>query len=142
MIKYRLICNNCENSFDSWFASSKEFDKLKKLKHINCHYCDSLKVEKSLMTPSVINSKNKKALNFNNKKYFKIKNKIKEYQKFIKDNFEYVGGNFAYEARIIHYNKNKKSKKIYGHATKEEVKELKEEGIETETIPWLKENDN
>jgi len=142
MIKYRLICNNCENSFDSWFASSKEFDKLKKLKHINCHYCDSLKVEKSLMTPSVINSKNKKALNFNNKKYFKIKNKIKEYQKFIKDNFEYVGGNFAYEARIIHYNKNKKSKKIYGYATKEEVKELKEEGIETETIPWLKENDN
>ena len=44
--------------------------------------------------------------NFNNKndkknliKYQKIKKTIKEYQKFIKNNFDYVGENFAYEAR-------------------------------------------
>ena len=142
MIKYKLICKNCDNSFDSWFASSKEFDKLKISKLINCYHCGSLKVEKTLMAPSVVNSKSQKSSNSNKKKYLKVKNKIKEYQKFIKENFEYVGDNFAYEARSIHYNANKKSKNIYGNATKEEVAELKEEGIETETIPWINEKDN
>ena len=39
MIKYNLLCKNCDMSYDSWFASSKEFDKLKKKKLINCHGC-------------------------------------------------------------------------------------------------------
>ena len=52
MIKYKLICKDCDNAFDSWFSSSKEYEKLKKLKHVNCDNCNSLKVEKTLMTPS------------------------------------------------------------------------------------------
>ena len=60
MIKYKLTCNNCENNFDSWFASSKEYEKLKKLKHLSCHYCNSIKVEKTLMSPNILNSKDKK----------------------------------------------------------------------------------
>jgi len=142
MIKYKLVCKNCKFFFDSWFASSQEYEKLKKLKHINCLKCNSLKVEKTLMSPSVLNSKKKENLFYKNEKYKKIKNKIKEYQKFIKKNFEYVGENFVYEARSIHYDNKKKSKGIYGNATTEEVKDLKEEGIETEVIPWIKENDN
>ena len=78
----------------------------------------------------------------NQKKIIKFKNKIREYQKFIKKNFEYVGENFAYEARSIHYNAKKKSKGIYGKATNDEVKSLNEEGIETQTIPWIKDKDN
>ena len=54
MIKYKLSCKKCKKSFDSWFATSKEYEKLKKLKHINCLYCNSLKVEKSLMAPNVV----------------------------------------------------------------------------------------
>ena len=57
MIKYNLLCKKCELSFDSWFASSKEYDKLKKKKLINCHSCGSQKVEKNLMAPKLI-SKN------------------------------------------------------------------------------------
>ena len=53
-----------------------------------------------------------------------------------------MGENFAYEARSIHYENKKKSKGIYGSATKEELKDLKEEGIETEIIPWVKDNNN
>ena len=142
MIKYKLACKNCGNFFDSWFASSKEYEKLKKLKHINCDNCNSLKVEKTLMTPSILNSKKEKPVIYKNKKYTKIKNTIKEYQKFIKNNFEYVGEDFAYKARSIHYNNKKKSKGIYGNATVKEVKELKEEGIDTEVIPWVNQNDN
>ena len=143
MIKYRLLCNSCSNNIDSWIANSKEYEKLKKLKHINCNNCYSLKVEKTLMTPSVLNSKKEKSKITKNEKYAEVKNKLKEYQKFIKNNFEYVGKNFAYEARSIHYNnKKRKIKGIYGNATTEEVKELKEEGINTEIVPWVNEKDN
>tara|TARA_B100000965_G_scaffold403910_1_gene433273 strand:+ start:708 stop:1136 length:429 start_codon:yes stop_codon:yes gene_type:complete len=142
MIKYKLTCNDCDTSFDSWFASSSEYEKLKKMKHINCHECGSLKVEKSLMSPNVLNTKKKVSEIEKNKKYIKVRNKIKEYQKFIKNNFDYVGKNFAYEARSIHYDDIKKTKGIYGNATAEEVRELKEEGIETEIIPWVNDNEN
>ena len=142
MIKYRLICKDCGTSFDSWFSSSKEYEKVKKLKHLNCHNCNSFKVEKTLMSPSVLNSKDKIVTISKNKKFSKIKSKIKEYQKFIKKNFNYVGDNFAYEARSIHYNKDKKSQGIYGNASSEEISDLRDEGIETEVIPWFKDNEN
>ena len=142
MIKYKLTCKKCDNSFDSWFPSSKEYEKLKNLKHINCPNCNSLKIEKSLMSPNVLNSKKEKSEIVRNEKYVQVKNKIKEYQKFIKNNLEYVGENFAYEARSIHYNNKKNSKGIYGKATIDEVKELDEEGIKSEIIPWVNEKDN
>ena len=142
MIKYNLTCKKCNNLFDSWFPSSKEYEKLKSLKHINCPNCNSLTIEKSLMSPNVLNSKKEKSEIVRNEKYVQVKNKIKEYQKFIKNNFKYVGENFAYEARSIHYNKKKKSKGIYGNATIDEVKELDEEGIKTEIVPWVNEKDN
>ena len=142
MIKYNLVCKKCELTFDSWFASSKEYEKLKKKKLINCHDCGSLNVEKNLMAPKLISK------NFNHKnekrdliKYQKIRKRINEYQKFIKNNFDYVGKNFSYEARSIHYNNKKKNKGIYGTASKQDLKELKEEGIDTQMIPWI-ENEN
>ena len=87
--------------------------------------------------------------NFNHKheekdliKYQKIKKKINEYQKFIKNNFDYVGENFAYEARSIHYNNKKKHKGIYGTASKKDLKELKEEGIDAQMVPWFDNKNN
>ena len=143
MIKYKLTCKDCDLKFDSWFSSSKEFDKLKKINLINCTRCNSLKVKKTPMSPMVLNSSIRKVdEDLNQKKIRKFKNKIRKYQKFIKNNFEYVGENFAYEARSIHYNTKKKSKGIYGKATNDELKNLNEEGIETQTIPWIKDKDN
>ena len=142
MIKYNLFCKSCKKSFDSWFASSKEYEKLKKLKHINCYNCNSLDIDKNLMSPSILNKKDNKYEKIKNKKFTEIKNTIKEYQKFIKNNFKYVGDNFAYEARSIHYNEKKKKKGIYGTASKQDLKELKEEGIETQMIPWIEDKDN
>ena len=143
MIKYKLICKDCKNIFDSWFASSAEFEKLKKLKYIDCHICNSLNIEKSLMTPNILNSKSKKLKILENEKYLNVKNKIKKYQKFIKKNFKYVGNNFAYEARSIHYdNKKNNSKGIYGKASTKEIKDLKDEGIKTEIVPWFDEKNN
>ena len=142
MIKYKLKCINCLTIFDSWFASSKEYEKLKRLKHINCHNCNSLKVEKTLMSPSILNSAKDKSEIVKDKKLAEIRNKLKEYKKFIKNNFEYVGEKFAYEARSIHYDDKKKKKGIYGKVTKKEAEELKQEGIDTDIIPWFNESDN
>lgn len=138
MIKYKLNCLDCNLSFDSWFASSKEYEKLKKKKLLNCHNCNSFKVEKTIMSPRLINKSNKKMhLSFK-----KINKKFQEYQNFIKKNFDYVGKNFAHEARAIHYNEKKNKKGIYGTASNNEIKELKEEGINTKVIPWIKDKNN
>ncbi len=142
MIKYKLTCKNCELVFDSWFASSKEYENLKKKNFLSCHNCNSNKVEKSLMAPKLINKQSSINPELRSSKYLEINKKIKEYQNFIKNNFEYVGENFAYEARSIHYNNKKKNKGIYGSASKKDIKDLKEEGIETEMIPWIEDKNN
>ena len=142
MIKYKLICKNCDFLFDSWFASSKEYEKLKSRKFLICHKCNSQKIEKTLMAPKLMNRNSNDDFEKTDTKLNNIKNKIKEYQKFIKSNFDYVGENFAYEARSLHYNKKNKKKGIYGTATKNEIKELKEEGVGAEIIPWIEDKSN
>ena len=142
MIKYKLNCKNCKISFDSWFASSNEYEKLKKMKLLNCHSCNSKKIEKTLMAPKLIGTSNSKQTEQQNFKFKKIDKKIREYQRFIKNNFDYVGKNFAYEARAIHYKDKKKQKGIYGTASNDEIRELKEEGIQTNIIPWIEDKSN
>ena len=142
MIRYKLNCKKCNNVFHSWFSSSKEYEKLKKIKQLNCYNCGSIKIEKTLMAPNVTSTKNKNLLTQQDKKFVKIKNKIKEYQKFIKKNFDYVGNNFAHKARALHYGDKKKLKGIYGKASNEEISDLKNEGIETDVIPWFHDKEN
>jgi len=142
MIKYRLICKDCETTFDSWFSSSKEYERLKKINFLNCHTCNSFSVEKTLMSPSIFTPKNDSKSDNQIQKYKRTKKMISKYQEFIKKNFDYVGENFAYEARSIHYKNKKASKGIYGTATKKDLKELKEEGIETKLISWIKDKTN
>jgi hypothetical protein len=142
VIVFKLICKDCEISFDSWFSSSAEYEKLKKKNFINCHSCNSLNIEKTLMSPSVFRSKHRTKIDQSGLKYNEIKKTILDYQNFIKKNLNYVGENFAYEARTMHYKNKKVSKGIYGTASKEDLKDLKEEGIETELIPWVKNTSN
>ena len=128
MIKYKLICKNCQETFDSWFASSKEYEKLKKRNFLSCHNCQSKKIEKTLMAPKLIN----KSLSENSIKAFDktkdVHKKIKEFQKFIKNNFDYVGENFAYEARSIHYDKKKKNKRDLWYCIKRRNERIKRRG--------------
>ena len=114
---------------------------LKKKNYLSCHNCNSKNIEKTLMAPKLINRSKSKIVEKKILKFKKIDKKIKEYQKFIQNNFQYVGQNFAHEARLIHYNK-KKNKGVYGTASNNEVKELKEEGIEVETLPWIEDKNN
>ena len=141
MIKYNLKCQN-NHEFESWFSESKEFEKLKKKKMLECIYCNSSNIKKNIMSPNVLNSESdKKKLNSietNSKEITKIKKELKKIKKFVENNFKYVGNKFTQEVKDIHYN-NKKNKNIYGTTTQQERDELKEEGIELTTIPWIKE---
>ena len=138
MILYKLICKDCEVSFDSWFSSSGEYEKLKKQNFLNCHNCNSLNVQKTLMSPSIFRSKNNTKIDNQELKAKEIKQITSEYQNFIKKNFDYVGENFSYEARSIHYKNKKTSRGIYGTASIEDLKELNEEGIKVEIMPFVK----
>ena len=108
MIKYKLVCKDCNNIFDSWFSSSKEYEKLKKRKYLNCHICDSRKIEKALMAPNILNNSELKSKDIN--KIKEIKSKLKEFKKFIKSNFKYVGENFAQQDQYITTRKRKKKR--------------------------------
>ena len=60
MIKNSLTCKSCDLTFESWFASSKEFEKLKRKKILSCHNCNSVNIEKSLMAQNLISKKSHK----------------------------------------------------------------------------------
>jgi len=138
MIKYNLICE-CGKTFESWFSSSDEHDVLRRKKLINCIYCDSTSVRKSVMAPNLFSKTNKTSKNTYIEK--KIKKQLVELRRYIEKNCKNVGDNFTREARSIHYDK-KTSKGIYGRATPEETAELLEEGIDVATIPWLNKSEN
>ena len=97
----------------------------------------SSNITKELSSPNVSIKKGNAAPN--EKALRDFRNKVKEVNKFVKQNFEFVGDQFAYEARKIHYSKSNK-KPVYGNATKEEVAELNDEGIEVTSIPWVQED--
>ena len=143
MIKYNLICE-CGKTFESWFASSDEHEVQRRKKLINCIYCDSTSVRKSVMAPNLTNKSNNNKSNKVSKKTKlekDITTQLMHIRKYIEKNCENVGKNFSREARNIHYDK-KSSKGIYGKATPEETSELIEEGIDVATIPWVDKLEN
>ena len=137
MIKYNLKCEN-KHEFESWFSESKEYDRLKKKKLIECIFCGSKKIEKYIMSPRILNSKSTKVSE--NQDLKKFKRDLINVRKFVEKNFEFVERNFADKIREVYYNKNNK-RNIYGVATDKEKEDLKEEGIDLISIPWV-EKDN
>ena len=132
MIKYNLICK-CGKTFESWFASSSEFDSLLVKKFIKCIYCESSAVKKTVMAPRLTRKSNQ--ILKKNKLQRNIKKQLVDFKRYIEKNCEDVGERFPQEVRNIHYNK-KTSKGVYGKATPEETTELIEEGIDIYTLPW------
>ena len=137
MIKYNLKCHN-DHEFESWFSNSKEFDKLNKKNLLDCIYCSSKKISKSIMSPMISNSKNKsdQQMNITDNAVKNEKQNLLELRKFIEKNFDYVGKDFSKRVREVYYDK-KNNKAIYGTATFKEREELAEEGIDLLSIPWV-----
>lgn len=138
MIVLNISCIDCKNSFEGWFASKNSCVSQIKKKLVECSYCGSTNVEKSLSSPNFSTVQN----NIKQNKIIKeMKEKIIDMQNFVEKNAEYVGDQFVYEARRNHYDKANK-KPIYGNAKKQDIEELHEEGIKVKTIPWIKKMDS
>ena len=139
MIKYNLKCNN-NHEFESWFSDSKEFENLNKKKLLECIFCTSKKISKSIMAPMVSGTNKDNDLMKENRFLKNEKKKLIEIRKYIENNFENVGENFSKKVREIYYDK-KNNKTIYGTTTQKEREELSDEGIDLLSIPWVdKEN--
>ena len=136
MIKYNLKCSN-DHEFESWFSDSNEFDKLNEKKLLECIYCSSKKITKSIMSPmiSAVRPKDSNE-NFIDNKLFDEKNKLHKLREYVEKNFEFVGDKFSEKVREVYYDKKTK-KSIYGTTTQEERDELEEEGIDLISIPWV-----
>ena len=140
MIKFNLKCNN-KHEFESWFSNSNEFEKLKSKNLIECIYCKSKQVDKSIMSPIVLNKDEKIKKDKSLENFKKVKKELFKIRKFVEKNFENVGKDFPQEVRNVYYNK-RENKNIYGHTTQEEAEELKEEGIDIASIPWVDKIEN
>tara|TARA_B100001029_G_C15020087_1_gene429944 strand:+ start:277 stop:699 length:423 start_codon:yes stop_codon:yes gene_type:complete len=140
MIKYNLKCEN-KHEFESWFSNSKEFEKLRLKKLVECIYCKSKQIDKSIMSPSILGKDERKRKEKPIEDLKKVQKELAKLRKFVEKNFENVGKDFPREVRNVYYD-NRKNKNIYGQATSEEAEELKEEGIEIASIPWVEKSEN
>jgi len=136
MIKYILQCQN-NHEFESWFSNSGEFEKLNKKKLLECIYCSSKKINKSIMAPMISNLKikdEKDQIINRDLKYHK--SKLLQLRKYIEKNFDNVGEDFSRKVREVYYDK-KNNQAIYGTTTPKEREELAEEGIDLLSVPWV-----
>ncbi len=139
MIRYSLKCEN-DHVFESWFQSAEAFDKLKAAGMAVCVDCGSGKVDKTLMAPRVRPARNTSAsperpgpdLTTPNTDKEKALSKLR---KEIEANSEYVGMNFASEARAMH-DGDAPPRAIYGEAKPEEAKSLIEDGVPVAPLPF------
>ena len=140
MIKYNLKCEN-EHEFESWFANSAEFDKLNNKELLECIYCSSKKITKSIMAPMISNLKSKsEQIEIISNDFREEKKQLIQLRKYVEKNFDFVGKDFCKKVREIYYDKKNK-KAIYGTATDKERRDLADEGIDLLSIPWVnKEN--
>jgi len=137
VIAYSLRCHK-GHEFDGWFRDSAAFDEQSSSGHLSCPSCNSVRIEKAVMAPAVAGTK----------KTARAKGEARQMQqfatglrKYVMENADYVGPNFAEEARKIHYGETE-HRSIYGEASREEAKALHEEGIEFHPLPVLPDDQN
>ncbi len=131
MIQFSLRCAE-DHRFDSWFKSSETYDTLNAAGLISCTICGSSQVEKALMAPKVRDSKTAHAGDAPNLK----EQALAELKKQVEQNSEYVGMNFAREARDIH-DGIAPERAIYGEARGDEAKKLIEDGVPVTPLPFV-----
>lgn len=139
MISFNLICKN-DHEFEGWFPNSADFDEQCAKKRIECPVCASRKVQKALSAPNIATGESRDAARREKMQKAVQEQKVvmAKMRDYVKENCDYVGSDFAEEARKIHYGETDE-RGIYGESTVEEAKELAEEGIPVAPIPWMEE---
>jgi hypothetical protein len=137
MIHFSLHCDN-DHDFEGWFRSNDDFDAQVEKRLVTCPVCGSHKIEKALMAPSVTTGRQKEKIAV---AMSKMVSELKEMAQKVRENADYVGNDFAEEARKIHFGEAKQ-RGIYGEATGEEVKSLLDDGVDVMPLPVFPEEHN
>ena len=148
MIKYALACAQA-HEFESWFPSSEAFETQRKRGFVTCPYCDSAKVEKQIMAPSV--ARKDKAPDHPvpgpqpvavlSEREQEIRAALRALRDHVMRNAENVGKGFVEEARKMHYGETEE-RSIYGEADLAEARALLEEGIDVLPLPLAPDDRN
>lgn len=121
MIRYSLRCAN-DHASESWFQSAAAFDTLLASRHVTCPECGSTDITKALMAPSVGSKLSD--------------DRIAELRRKVEASSEYVGADFATEARRIH-DGDAPERPIYGEARPEDARKLIEDGVPVAPLPFM-----
>lgn len=166
MIQYALACNS-GHFFEGWFRSSADFDEQLARHLLNCPTCGSHEVAKRLMAPNIAKGamRDTAASQFSESDaayrnpagtsvpqgsagvanlqptHSELLERLRELKREIVSRADYVGEDFAEEARKIHYGEAKQ-RGIYGEASGEAIKDLADEGISVMPLPILPEDRN
>lgn len=132
MIRYTLKCTD-GHSFDSWFPSAEKYDTLKARGLVTCATCGSDQVDKAVMAPNVaakgtVDAPLRKAAS-------EVEAKLTALRQQVEANSDYVGTDFAKEARAIH-DGEAPERAIYGEARPAEAKALIEDGVPVAPLPF------
>lgn len=127
MIKYDLVCRK-DHRFEGWFASSSAYDDEAAKGRVTCPVCNSKKISKAPMAPAVKGGDMPSPA--------EMRQALVKLRRHVESTAEHVGDRFADEARAIHHG-DADDRPIYGEATAEDSKALKEEGIAVAQIPWV-----
>ena len=129
MIAYALYCHK-GHEFDGWFRDSAAFDRQARSGYLRCPSCNSVRIEKAIMAPAVSGTKKNGAA----ATAAQVCQFAAGLRKYVQENADYVGADFAEEARRIHYGETAE-RHIYGEATVQEARELIEEGLDVAPLP-------
>ena len=143
MIRFSLECHRGHH-FESWFKSNSAYDSLSASKLLECPVCGSSEVNKTLMTPRLrIAKKSEKPENCVPQEQLqpaehesKAAHALKKLKSYVEENSEYVGTEFASEARAIHSGEAP-SRAIFGEAQLAEARNMVDEGIPIAPLPWI-----
>lgn len=124
MIKYTLDCS-AGHRFESWFQSGAAFDNLRARELVSCPICGTTTVSKAIMAPAVQTAEAAPQ-----------PNKLQALRARIEATSDYVGQNFAAEARAIHAG-DAPERAIYGEAKPAEAKALLDEGVPILPLPFI-----
>ena len=132
MIKYALICADCEAEFDAWFASSTAYDTQSKAGLVECTSCNGRRIGKQIMAPSVRTSNRSAAGQAS--AALPEGDLLEATRNHIAKTHDYTGDQFPHEARAMHYGEIE-TRPIWGETTPKEAAALRAEGIGAVPLP-------
>ncbi len=141
MIKYELKCGACAQHFEGWFADSGTYDSQAVAGEILCPFCSSTDIKKAIMAPNIAVRQDQSEPPVSPEMVkAEVRRTLMEMRRGVEENCDYVGDEFAKEARRIHKGESEE-RGIYGDATREEAEDLVEDGIPVMPIPWVPTSD-